>query len=301
MSVAAFAVGGRLIAQDTDGAWRRVDQSAQLVAADLGVATTPDALADAPRRRAIARRLATLAVDQIVGAPLDKLGHALELTEPLARTPAPDFVSFSGGVAESLRPNCRSRRYRQLLADEIVAQLKTRPRSDHRAGRTHPGNRHRGLAIHRAGAARRSICPMRRVCQTSVVHLGLDISGDIDPDKVAAAFSKSASLLDLEPNARLALAFAWAGAPEYPRLAAMARAIMRFAAPAGRRDELLVLMIDGDVGRALGRILDKELHLDGKLISVDGAQLRELDFVDIGEPLDLPGVVPVVIKSLLFS
>src|SRR5882672_2933744 len=28
-SVAAFAVGGRLLAQDTDGAWRRVDQSAQ--------------------------------------------------------------------------------------------------------------------------------------------------------------------------------------------------------------------------------------------------------------------------------
>jgi ethanolamine utilization protein EutA len=76
---------------------------------------------------------------------------------------------------------------------------------------------------------------------------------------------------------------------------------MRFAAPTGKRDNVLVLMIDGDVGRGLGRILDKELHLDGKLISVDGVQLRELDFVDIGELLDPPGVVPVVIKSLLFS
>ena len=71
--------------------------------------------------------------------------------------------------------------------------------------------------------------------------------------------------------------------------------------PLGRRDGVLVLMIDGDVGRSLGRILDKELHLQGKLISVDGVQLRELDFVDIGEMLDPPGVVPVVIKSLLFS
>jgi ethanolamine utilization protein EutA len=81
----------------------------------------------------------------------------------------------------------------------------------------------------------------------------------------------------------------------------MARGIMQFAAPAGRRDELLVLMIDGDVGRGIGRILDKELKLDGKLVSIDGVQLRELDFVDIGELLDPPGVVPVVIKSLLFS
>jgi ethanolamine utilization protein EutA len=41
--------------------------------------------------------------------------------------------------------------------------------------------------------------------------------------------------------------------------------------------------------------------LDGKLVSIDGVQLRQLDFVDIGELLDPPGVVPVVIKSLLFS
>ena len=134
-----------------------------------------------------------------------------------------------------------------------------------------------------------------------VVHLGLDLTGNIDEDKVAAAFAKSAGLLDLEPGGRMALAFSFAGAPDYPRLAAMARAIMRFAAPSGRRNELLVLMIDGDVGRGLGRIIDKELRLDGKFVSVDGVQLQELDFVDIGALLDPPGVVPVVIKSLLFS
>jgi ethanolamine utilization protein EutA len=81
----------------------------------------------------------------------------------------------------------------------------------------------------------------------------------------------------------------------------MARAIMKFAAPTGRRSEMLVLMIDGDVGRGLGRIIDQELHLDGTLVSIDGVQLRELDYVDIGGLLDPPGVVPVVIKSLLFS
>ena len=46
VSVAAFAVGGRLIAQDADGAWTRVDHSAQLVAKELGLPTTPERLAD---------------------------------------------------------------------------------------------------------------------------------------------------------------------------------------------------------------------------------------------------------------
>jgi len=229
------------------------------------------------------------------------------LTESLARTTRPEFISFSGGVAEYIfgRETAGHGDIARLLADEIVAQLKTRisipiiePSERIRAtviGASQFTVQVSGKTIYLPDAG---VLPVHNI---PVVHLGSDISGDIDVDVVAAAFAKSVSLMDLESSARLALAFTWSGMPEYPRLAAMARAIMKFAAPAGKRNEMLVLMIDGDVGRALGRILDKELRLDGKLVSIDGVQLRELDFVDIGEMLDPPGVVPVVIKSLLFS
>jgi ethanolamine utilization protein EutA len=307
VSVAAFAVGGRLVAQDAAGSWTRVDNSAQLVASELGIATTPDRLAEPQTRQAIAKRLATLAVDQIAGVPLDQLGRALELTDPLWRSVAPEFITFSGGVAEYIfgREAADHGDIAKPLADAIIAQLKTRisiPIIE-------PSERIRATVI---GASQFTVQVSGKtiylpdpgvlpVHNVPVVHLGLDNSGDIDADEIVAAFAKAAGLMDLAPDARIALAFTFAGAPEYPRLAAMARAIMRFAAPTGRRDELLVLMIDGDVGRALGRIIDKELGLDGKLMSIDGVQLRELDYVDIGELLDPPGVVPVVIKSLLFS
>jgi ethanolamine utilization protein EutA len=307
LSVAAFAVGGRLVAQDAQGGWTRVDDSAQRVARELGIATTPERLADEATRRAIARRLATLAVDQIAGGAVDELGRALELTEPLTRSAKPDFISFSGGVAEYIfgRETAGHGDIAKLLAEEIVAQFKARiaiPIIE-------PNERIRATVI---GASQFTVQVSGKtiylpdpevlpVHNIPVVHLGLDLSGDIDEDKIAAAFAHSASLLDLEPGSRMALAFSFAGVPEYPRLAALARAIMRFAAPSGRRDELLVLMIDGDIARGLGRIIEKELRLDGKLVSIDGVQLRELDFVDIGGLLDPPGVVPVVIKSLLFS
>ena len=60
-------------------------------------------------------------------------------------------------------------------------------------------------------------------------------------------------------------------------------------------------MIEGDIGHGLGRIIHKEFGLEGTLISIDGIRLQQLDFVDIGELIEPPGVVPVVIKSLLFS
>ena len=60
-------------------------------------------------------------------------------------------------------------------------------------------------------------------------------------------------------------------------------------------------MIDGDVGKTMGNLLHRELDLPGDLVSIDGVQLQELDYVDVGEMISPPGVVPVVIKSLLFS
>ena len=58
-------------------------------------------------------------------------------------------------------------------------------------------------------------------------------------------------------------------------------------------------MVDRDVARLLGHILEHEMGVAG-VISIDGVQLRSLDYVDIGELIEASEVVPVVIKSLLF-
>ena len=36
------------------------------------------------------------------------------------------------------------------------------------------------------------------------------------------------------------------------------------------------------------------------IVSIDGLELREFDYIDIGAMLDTSGAVPVVIKSLVF-
>jgi ethanolamine utilization protein EutA len=308
VSVAAFAAGGRLLAQDAAGAWTRIDASAHLAARALGLDATPARFADAAVRTAMAQRLAAVIVDHIVGAPLDSLGLTLELTDPLDRSLKPAFISFSGGVAEYLygRESAEYGDIAKPLADAIVQQIKARVR----VPVIEPLERIRATVI---GASQFTVqvsgktiylpdASMLPVHNVPVVHLGLDIGFEprIDVDTIAQAFARRASALDLLPTARLALAFTWQGEPEHSRLLAMASAIMQFAAPNGIRDEALFLMIDGDVAASLGRILHDELGLVGTLISIDGIALRELDFVDVGEWLNPPGVVPVVIKSLLF-
>ena len=307
LGVSAFAVGGRLLATDETGNWTRVDESARMAADDLGLKTDAKTLADPEVRRQIARRLATVAVDYLSGGPLDKLGLWLQLTETLPRDATPAALSFSGGVSEYLLGR-EDRDYGDIagmLAAELRSQLGERmglPLLD-------PGQGIRATVI---GASQftvqvsgktiylpdRTAVPVHNV---PVVHVDMDLSGDIDPAAVAAAIQVGVTRMDLSPTSCLAVAFTWQGDPEFRRLEAMGQGIVRAVAPDGRRDAPLLLMIDGDVGRTLGHLLKKELGLPGALVSVDGVKLEELDFVDVGELIDPPGVVPVVIKSLLFS
>lgn len=305
LSSAAFAVGGRLIATDADGKWTRVDESAQLVADELGLGTAPHHLADSETRDALARRLAAVAADHILGAPLDRLGAALQLTEGLRREAVPTALTFSGGVSEYIF-GTESRQYGDIalpLARALTAELSRRahlPLID-------PGQRIRATVI---GASQFTIQVSGKTIYLSdpailpvhgvpVMHVGR--AAEETPDALAEIIRRGFTDFDLDPDSRIAIAFSWQGEPAYERLAATSRAIIAATAPKGTRREPLFLMIDGDIGRTLGRLLHEEMSLPGPLVSIDGVQLQDLDYVDVGAMMSPPGVVPVVIKSLLFS
>ncbi len=44
-----------------------------------------------------------------------------------------------------------------------------------------------------------------------------------------------------------------------------------------------MLLIDGDIGMSLGRILRQEIAPGANVIAVDGVQLKQFDYVDIGQ------------------
>ena len=62
-----------------------------------------------------------------------------------------------------------------------------------------------------------------------------------------------------------------------------------------------MLVNDGDVGGLVGIHLKEDMHLPNPVISIDGIDLREFDYIDIGSLIACSGAVPVVIKSLIFN
>jgi ethanolamine utilization protein EutA len=307
IGLCAFAIGGRLIATDAAGEWTRIDDSVRLAADDLGLQISPQILADEMVRSRIAQRFSTVATDIITGAKLDQLGQLLLLTEPLPHTARPTALTFSGGVAEYIFGH-ETKQFGDIakpLAGGLAGELSKRsglPLID-------PGQRIRATVV---GASQFTVQVSGKtiylpdpyvlpVHNVPVVRIGVDLAGEINSEGLAEAIRAGVAEIDLDRHERIAIAFGWRGDPEHSRLKAAGEGVVRALAPFAERIKTLFLMIDGDIGKTFGRLLHRELHWPGKLVSIDGMELQELDFVDVGELIVPPGVVPVVIKSLLFA
>jgi ethanolamine utilization protein EutA len=124
----------------------------------------------------------------------------------------------------------------------------------------------------------------------------------VDRDAVAAAIEHHLSVFGMHDAAiDVALALRWNGTPSYRRLHAFAEGVM-----AGLRRRMadggpVCLMIDGDIALTLGTILRDELAVPNDLLILDGLDLRDFDFVDLGRIRYPSNTVPVTIKSLVFS
>jgi ethanolamine utilization protein EutA len=225
--------------------------------------------------------------DAIVAAANGR-GTPRDLLPPLPESPRPDEIVLSGGVSE------------------------------HFYGRDLSAHGDQGLALARALEARRALLPAPvvvgsegiRATVVGASQFTVQLSGSTifvsAPDALpvrnvpvvrAEVSTLAAAAAAVDGAGAIALAIPWRGAPQHAALRALGESIL--AAAGAHRP--LVVALDADVAHTLGRILVDELGAAGALIVVDGLDLRDLDYVDIGEVVRPAGVVPVVIKSLVFA
>jgi len=98
----------------------------------------------------------------------------------------------------------------------------------------------------------------------------------------------------------VALAIRWELGPSYPLIRILAEGLV--GAMKGHIDngQPLVLVFDADIAKLMGNIIERELIPGAGIISIDGIDLKDFDFIDIGQELPDAKAVPVVIKSLIF-
>ena len=224
---------------------------------------------------------------------------------------APDLITFSGGVSEYIfsRETTDYGDIAKPLADRIGRAF-----ADGRikAALTDPGNGIRATVI---GASQFTVQVSGKTIHLSrnvplplhnipVVFPRIAVDRPFSADDVVREIHAALKRSDLDASHTIALAIRWRGDPYYAILRTLANGIaiaLDHAAETGAAAAPLILVIDGDIGKVMGNILEYELKVLRPVISVDGVQLDELDFVDIGALIEPAYVVPIVIKSLLFT
>ncbi|HEX6511412.1 MAG TPA: ethanolamine ammonia-lyase reactivating factor EutA [Chloroflexota bacterium] len=309
LHTAAVAVGGRLVARDGNGNVVRIEGPAEQAAAAAGVHLSlgePLSEADQAKLVAVWREVLTslIHLDRPAGVAAD-----LMVTEPIPPEVQPEAITFSGGVSEFIYK--REGGTFQDLGPALAAGIRSALEDGSiRLPVLDPGQSIRATVI---GASQFSMqlsgntisisegtdLPLRNL---PVLHPKVDLAGEFTAPEIASAIVQAVRRFATDDgNPAVALAFRWQGDPVYQRLRTFADGIVQGLPDAIAEGRPVVLLLDGDIGKTLGNILKAELQVTSDVVSIDGLQLNEFDFVDVGEVLQPANAVPVVIKSLLFS
>ena len=63
----------------------------------------------------------------------------------------------------------------------------------------------------------------------------------------------------------------------------------------------LILVLEEDIGKAIGQALHHRLKEKCSVICIDGISCGSGDFIDLGEPVASGNVIPVIVKTLIFN
>ncbi|MFA9431899.1 ethanolamine ammonia-lyase reactivating factor EutA [Egicoccus sp. AB-alg2] len=299
LDVQAFDIGTRLIAwQPESRAVQRLEPTgAQLVAAlDL----PPVALGEGflpGHEHALTKGVAQHLVAFLAG---EQTPLMMATARGSAQPPrvAPDEVVFSGGFAEYLLARADGdfsdlgKAMAAALGD-VVGQRQdvTVAPVGIRATAIGAGQftvQVSGITIHRTAGFP---LPLRNL---PVVRLSPVGAADL-----AEELRARLRLLELHDQS-VAIALPWSGPASYERLRSCAAALADGVGPLLERGLPVAVVCDGDVARLLGQHLTATSGDAASFLVVDGIEVEELDFLDLGEPVGAYGAIPVTVKSLAF-
>jgi ethanolamine utilization protein EutA len=307
VDVTAIDCGARLVCLDAGGRIARVEEAGRRFCEELGIALDPGTALAPEAARALAARMADRLFEAMRGGSPTAAGRGLLRLDPLSHRAPVAQVTFSGGVSEYIyahEPNAFGD-----LGPLLAAEIRTRvegwgPRIEPPAARIRATVIGASQYTIQVSGSTIFVSPLETLPLRNVPVIAPDLALDhdvIDADAVSAAVKAALKRLDLADGENpVAIFVPWRGSATFQRLDAFCRGIAAGLDVVLSRGHPIVLAGDGDVGGLMGIHFREEIGLANPIVSIDGLELKEFDYIDIGVILESSGAVPVVIKSLVF-
>ncbi|MBI4524679.1 MAG: ethanolamine ammonia-lyase reactivating factor EutA [Deltaproteobacteria bacterium] len=309
IDTAALEVGARLVALDDSGKIDRLEDAGLRIGNAAGVSL---ALGN-PILEKDKEKMAAVLCDslfEVLGrGKLSSLTEKLMLTPQLEYDGRIDAMMFSGGVSEYVYGfegrdlgdlgTQLGRRVRER-ALKIANGLPPLKDADVRIRATVIGASQYTVQVsgNTIYLSDKDLLPLRNL---QVVTPQIAQKEPLAPADVKEAIERALHRFDiLNGDRAAALAIHWELGPSYPLIRSLAEGVVWAMKGHVDKGQPLVLVFDADIAKLVGNIIDRELLPGSGIISIDGIDLKDFDFIDIGEELPEARAVPVVIKSLIF-
>ena len=305
----AMEVGARLVAMDEKGTINRLEDTALKIAKLAGISLTLGSTMSESDKEKFAQVLCDSLFEVLERGKLSPQVKDLLLTPELEFKDPIHAIMFSGGVSEFIYG------YEKRNLGDLGIQLGKRIRT--RANQLGGGNiplrpadvRIRATVI---GASQYTVqvsgntiylshpdlLPLRNL---QVITPEFEQKESISAGEIQTSVERALQRFDiLNGDRAVALALRWELGPSYPLIRTLAEGLVGAMKAHTSSGLPLVLVFDADIAKLMGNIIERELLPGAGIISIDGIDLKDFDFIDIGQELPDAKAVPVVIKSLIF-
>ena len=305
----ALEVGARLVAMDENGKINRLEDTALKIAKMAGISLSLGGTMSDDDKEKFSQVLCDALFEVLERGKLSPQVQDLLLTPNIEFKDPIHAIMFSGGVSEFVYG------YEKRNLGDLGIQFgrRVRERANGLAGGKIPLRpaevRIRATVI---GASQYTVqvsgntiylshpdlLPLRNL---QVVTPEFEQTEAISSREIKTSVDKALQRFDiLDGDRAVALAIRWELGPSYPLIRTLAEGLVGAMKEHVDNGQPLVLVFDADIAKLIGNIIERELLPGAGIISIDGIDLRDFDFVDIGQELPDAKAVPVVIKSLIF-
>jgi ethanolamine utilization protein EutA len=302
---ASINIGARLIAFDEKDRITRIEDAGRIIMGELGHRIKLGQKMTAKMKDDFGAHMANILFEMIEQGPISPMAKQLMVTPPFVDyrgLQQIQHVVFSGGVSEHVYDHDQ-RAYGDvgpIFGKHVRQRLQKLPKQILRE----PSEGIRATVI---GAGEYTIQASGNTSYVSnlkalPVHGLKVIQASIrDRRSVREALTQSLKKFDLSSfTSGLALSLTIDGVPDYQSARRIAEGIVEVLKDAEDPQCPLYMTVDLDIAKSLGGILKEEFKIERDVIAVDGIEVGDLDYIDIGECLGITEVIPVTVKSLMF-
>lgn len=122
------------------------------------------------------------------------------------------------------------------------------------------------------------------------------------PDLVSQAILRQMPIYQSEDKSDpIAISLTGSRYSSFTSIQKLADAIINATVSIQKKGIPLIVMLESDVGKALGNAINIKLRGKTDVVCIDGIKAQGGDYVDLGEPVGGGHVLPVVVKTLIFN